>query len=1086
MLIDVAPGPGLHVVRATGLEPLVDTFAALLAGPRADPFAGAVVSVPSAGVQRWVAQRLSGVLGAEGHGDGICAGIEFPTLPRLLADLGDEVSGTHRGEDPWRVGHLQWVVLDSIEQLDGVGWAHHLTRHVLGASTPGARLAAARRIAGLFRRYADDRPGMLEAWADGADVGPDGAVLGDVDGWQPRLWRTVRDQVGTDPVERRRAVVAALREGPAGSLPERVMVLTPPRLSAGSRELVEALASTRAVVVGLVDHSPHSAPQAGGGAADHRLVARLGTEARTARDGWLSMATSSTLVAGTGGPDTLLGRLQHAVTEPDTDAPEERPAARADGSLQFHASHGPDRQVEVLRDVLLGLLDDDPSLEPRDIAVLCPQLEVMGPLLEAAFAPADISANPGHRIRVRISDPDLRTSNPVLGALAAVLDLASGRLEATGVLDLLRLAPVAARFGLTDEDQARLRELVDNAGIRWGLDARHRAEFGMGAFEQNTWEAGLARLVAGVAMDETELVPVGGVLPFDDIGTNDVARVGVLAEVTERLRLVTEAGHHERSAGEWVELLRDTLAALTDARGDDAWQLTHAATGLADLADEFDGVTTRVSLGDVRVMLDRLLAGQSPRAGFGTGSLVVTSPEQLRHVPHEVVVCLGFDDGVFPRAQHVDGDDLAARVPLPQDPDSRAADRQFFLDALMAARRRVVVISSRHNPVSNEPVPLAIPLAEIIDAVEVAEDLPGGAARALTIEHPLQPFSAAAFRAPVRGYDQAAFAGARVLTEGSPAPHVRYPRVRLPEPPERPDVLELRELESILIHPVRALLRQRGGLPTWEADEDADADQIPADLNGLDKWRIGDRMMGRALQGADVDQLVAAELLRGELPPGSRGRGELTRVANKVVTIRDGFPGGVTPVHHQVDLDVRGRTLRGIVTTWGDEVCEPTFSQANGRSFLVGWLQLLALAAAEPGRPWRWRLIGATADEVLAAPSARWSDFYLHDLISMADLALVEPLPFMPKFSWEYAKQRRNGLEGHDLWSALNKDRYRGSGPAFLTETDPAFRRFYPSLDSLRAEAPRPDDHWNGLEESRFGTFARRVFAPIQEYRRTA
>ena len=38
--------------------------------------------------------------------------------------------------------------------------------------------------------------------------------------------------------------------------------------------------------------------------------------------------------------------------------------------------------------------------------------------------------------------------------------------------------------------------------MRWGLDAAHRAAFKLESFAQNTWEAGLDRLLLGVAMAE--------------------------------------------------------------------------------------------------------------------------------------------------------------------------------------------------------------------------------------------------------------------------------------------------------------------------------------------------------------------------------------------------------------------------------------------------------------------------------------------------------------------------------------------------------------------------------------------------------
>ena len=56
----------------------------------------------------------------------------------------------------------------------------------------------------------------------------------------------------------------------------------------------------------------------------------------------------------------------------------------------MHSCHGPARQIDVLREVLLGLLADDPTLEPRDILVMCPDIETYAPLIVAGFGLGDV------------------------------------------------------------------------------------------------------------------------------------------------------------------------------------------------------------------------------------------------------------------------------------------------------------------------------------------------------------------------------------------------------------------------------------------------------------------------------------------------------------------------------------------------------------------------------------------------------------------------------------------------------------------------------------------------------------------------
>ena len=114
-----------------------------------------------------------------------------------------------------------------------------------------------------------------------------------------------------------------------------------------------------------------------------------------------------------------------------------RPAGRrhdpADRSVQVHRCHGPARQVQVLREVLLGLLEDSAGdehpLEPRDILVMCPDIENYAPLITAAFGLGDVveGGHPAHRLRVQLADRALSSTNPLLGVASQLLDVAGSR-----------------------------------------------------------------------------------------------------------------------------------------------------------------------------------------------------------------------------------------------------------------------------------------------------------------------------------------------------------------------------------------------------------------------------------------------------------------------------------------------------------------------------------------------------------------------------------------------------------------------------------------------------------------------------------
>ena len=101
---------GLHLHRAERTDALADGLAALLSVPLPDPFAVELVLVPARGIERWLSQRLSHVLGRGTRSDGVCAGVEFRNPGSLIAEL----TGT-TGDDPWSPDAMVWPLLDAID-----------------------------------------------------------------------------------------------------------------------------------------------------------------------------------------------------------------------------------------------------------------------------------------------------------------------------------------------------------------------------------------------------------------------------------------------------------------------------------------------------------------------------------------------------------------------------------------------------------------------------------------------------------------------------------------------------------------------------------------------------------------------------------------------------------------------------------------------------------------------------------------------------------------------------------------------------------------------------------------------------------
>lgn len=1091
---------------------LVEGLAAELLEPppgAPDVFAQELVVVPARGVERWLSQRLSHRLGSV-EDDGVCAGVSFIS-PASFARLVGEAEG-----GPWSVGELTWTVLAAIDDSLDEPWCTTLARHLghfdVGEDAElkrGRRFATAQRLARLFASYIGQRPSMLLAWEAGQDLDGLGSRLPEDLRWQAALWRRVRADAGDPgPVQDHAAlcdrVARAEIELP---LPARLSLFGHTRISDADLQLLEAVAVRRDVHLWLPHPSPdlwqrirlleegapgdarvervqRRADDVSYAAAQHPLLAAWGRDSRElqVRLGAVRDVTSATEAVAEPPGDTLLSTLQADIVANRLPSP--IAVTTSDPSISVHSCHGQARQVEVLRELLVGMLQDDPTLQPRDIVVMCPDIEAYAPLIEASFGLGDALevTHPGQRLRVRLADRSLVQTNPLMGVVGALLTLASGRAEASRILDLLALPAVRRRFGFTDDELEAIARWVDQTGVRWAFDAAHRVEYGLEEYPQNTWQFGLNRLLAGVALSDDSEIWLGQTLPLDDVGSSDIDLVGRFTEAIRRLATVTDALHGRHPLAHWMDTLASAVESLAlSERGED-WQLAQVRRELGALlagAEASGQVDALLSLVDVRALVADRVAGRPTRANFRTGSLTVCTMTPMRSVPHRVVCLLGLDDGVFPRSVRADGDDVLARTPAIGDRDPRSEDRQLLLDAVLAATDRLIITYSGRNEVNGDSRPPAVVLGELLDVV--------GAMTTTSVVHeePLQAFSAELLdaRAP-RSFDQTMAAAAKAARELRIADR---PLGEIALPPRSPADLELDDLLSFLGDPVRAFLRQRLEVIVAREEEEP-ADELPIELDGLVEWQVGDRMLRELFEGATPDSVLAREWRRGVLPPGRLGWAkaqEILQRAAPVATLAQAITAGVPATAHDVTIDLGGRLLSGTVTDIFDRrVVKMTYSKLGPRPQLEAWVSLLALCADAPGRGWSsGAVVRGTRNSVERVAFVAPEDplTLLRDLVALYDAGMESALPLPLRTSFAWADGRRAGgaaRAGAYAKTRWESDRFPGecAQPAQVAVWGPDL-----SLADLLAVPPRAGEDPSG-EGTRLGALALRLWGPLLEH----
>jgi len=1037
------------------MELLVDELSKFVTEPLTSPLTPECFVVQGRGMALYLMMELS-------QRSGICANSDF-VYPRNFVQRAfdsilnepESVQGAERSE-------LLWRVLAELPRQRDVPEFARLRDYLADDPTGLRRLQLVRRIADLFDQYVTYRPDMILAW----DKGDDSEALRSSEAWQPILWRAVAGAEGRHAAAREQRFHDALarRGASLDKLPERVALFGISSLPPLYVRVIAALA--RQIDVRLFILSPCQefwADLASAREVDRRAAQGLDPQA-------LHVDTLHPLLASLGkvGADfqnvlslelealgvqviehdvyrapqnasSLLGRVQAEILHlrgPQKNADDKRLMPENDASITLHSCHSAMRQVEVLHDQLLDILTRDHNIQPKDIVVMMPDVEEYAPLVEAVF---ERDRADSQYIPYKIADRSLSNESPVMEAFFRILRTAGGRAKASEVLDLLRLQAVRAKFHIKDDDLEKLTRWVVESGIRWGSDAAHRERHDQPALEQNTWRFGLNRLLLGYAMPGFGQALFRGVLPFDEIEGQDAELLGNLAEFVDRLFTVHERLEAPRTIDQWQLVLGEVLDTLLECDTHNDWEAQKIRATLSSLVELASraGFAEAIGLKATIALLEEQLDDAQLARGFLSGGITFCAMVPMRSIPFKVVCLLGLNDAVFPRESRTVEFDLTRKAGSsgrrPGDRSRRDDDRYLFLEALLAARERLIVTFTGQSIKDNSRMPPSVVVSELLEHISAAfagknqqmhangHEPSLAFATGLVVRHPLQPFSPRYFdRRDERLFSYAASycEGASSLSKALELPGSLFERPltgRVRD--EERQTVSLSELIRFFELPIKYLLNRR--LQVYLTEKDFDVpDREPWQLSKLEEWAIGHELveLGVSDLGLESYEIIRAS---GELPPGVPGQythavlaRETAPIAAKVRECRGREQMATLAVNLEL---LNGVLLSGELTDIYDSgLVVHQYSRLSGKNVLAAWIRHLVLCQVASNADVRSTLIGRPSTSKDKQPfqyycwgSVRDSRLQLSKLIELFELGHSQPLLLFPRSSFEYARVYR-------------------------------------------------------------------------------
>lgn len=1012
----------LSIYYANKTEVLAQKLSALIALDPLSVFHQETIVVESSAMKDWLNVFFSQQLG-------IAADIDFPFAAKVLWGLYRQVMPDLPEQSCFDRNILTLRIFALLQQGT---LPQGLADYVARLTTEKSRLSLAAELAGLYDQYQIYRPQWLKNWQEGKYQFDHSLQF------QAQLWQQLFLQIDKNDPPRSDIFFSALEKiaklEPSEIGYDRLHFFLPSNIPASYLAVLECLAQSIPVNVFIINPSydfwlqcsQHKHIEAFDIDADENaLLLLLGKQQQLFLQQLQGLEKAEVIETFIDDPrDNLLNHLQSSITHfKQGDAAAKLNFKRDECNLSIHSCHHRMREVQVLHDHILSLLDNDQDLQLQDIAVMVPDIDNYAPYFASVFNNQEQVQALDYSISERKDFQDIAVFRIAIN----ILRMALGNFKRDDFEALLGEPLLLDSLGIDDADV--LKPLLKELNVRFALDDASWHKLGAQVVSLS-FEQAADRLLKSYASEGSDDCVSG-------IEANIAEQSAHLLLSLELLKPLQAVRKQCLPLQRWCALLTRLMQSLLDAELELASeQLPQLIEALQSLEQEQAMAKFNEPVGLLLFieLLEQKLQAASQQHQFKPGKINIASLLPMRNLPFKVVCLLGMNDGEFPAVPRFDYLDLMQRHPEPGDRDRSQEQRYLFLQALLSAKHYLYISFIGQSAYDNSeqlPSLLLDELMTFIDRYYWVDNQK--ASTQLLHKHPLQSFDARYFSddSTLFSYNAMHYQQSQaVFNKTDESAFIEQPLSLVPM-----KTISLYQFYQGLLNPAQFLMQ---GLNASLLQELQQANQHFENFasDGLDKYQLLQALFWQHIDSPELaaDVQINAWVRQGLLPQAVFAKLELDDMQQQLESLLVSYQAlALGPFNDNAALTVdfeNGQQLQWAATRLNlekQQYLSVLSRNLKAKHFFKAWLEHLVLQSQ----------VGAFSSYLLATDAAyklepvekSVANDYLEKLLQPFNNAAIDASAFCTEAMFDYWQTVLTGKEDKaysDLQQLLAKDNEDG------------------------------------------------------------
>lgn len=558
--------------------------------------------------------------------------------------------------------------------------------------------------------------------------------------------------------------------------------------------------------------------------------------------------------------DSLLKCLQKGIRDNslvEQGATELIPVNKDDKSLKICKVTGGWREIEILKDKILLLLDSDKGLKLTEIGVVAPEITDYSTYIEGVFPDVRIQEDGTplfgkKHLPYNVMGLKGGEESPYIRGILSLLDLPGSDFNRKDIIHLISNPCFMEKFSITNSGRDLFVESIKNLNMKWGIDGEHRADLGYAPDNFNTWETGFKRFLLGIAMNREDCSSI----PYNLNDTQSTELLGDLVHILRSLYSdLSGLNNLKLYMDEWVLLIETIMETYLKPVKNDLFDererlsVKHQYRNILNLLDDLKNLENFKNREIPYVLFRSLLkefivkSGNS-RGRYLTQGITFSSLKPLRAVPFKHIFVLGLNEDVFPGKEKVPSYDLRGIYDQKIDLSKRQNDKFAFLELILSAGESLTLFYSAKNQVTGEELQPSVVISELLEAIDSNFQKTD-----LIEDHPLHNFNSKYFTkgANLISYNRRAYESALAYKGIKDVPL----SIRLDEDGNDNSDLEINinELIQFLKNPVKSFFTKGEGIYLDQSESVEDDLYENRDLDFISKWKLANIVLEMGLKG---------------------------------------------------------------------------------------------------------------------------------------------------------------------------------------------------------------------------------------------